>query len=67
MVQACQFRKDHEDSHFAACIFRYQREMAVKFCEYSVFVCIDDKHRVKVGEPNYLVAAAEKEKEYILC
>ncbi len=28
MVQARQFRKDHEDAHYAAAIFRYQRECA---------------------------------------
>ena len=36
MVQAHQFHKDHENSHFVACIFRYQREMAVDFCKYIV-------------------------------
>ena len=66
MVQARQFRKDHEDSHFAACIFRYQREMAVKFRKYIVFVCMDDKHRVKIGEPHYPVAAAERGKRVLV-
>ena len=60
MVQARQFRKNHEDAHYAAAIFRYQRELAVKFRQLSVFMCMDDKHRVKVGEPNYPVAAAER-------
>lgn len=60
MVQARQFRKDHEDMHYAAAIFRYEREYAVKFKEWSLFVCMDDKHRIKVGEPNYPVAAAER-------
>ena len=48
MVQARQFRKAHEDSHYAAAIFRYQREQAVMFREESLFICMDDKHRVKV-------------------
>ncbi len=60
MVQARQFRKHHEDAHYAAGIFRYQRELAVKFREFSTFFCMDDKHRLKVGEPNYPVAAAER-------
>ena len=54
------FQKSHEDSHYAAAVFRYQRELAVMFCEHSSFFCMDDKHRVKVGEPNYPVAAAER-------
>ena len=60
MVQARQFRKAHEDSHYASAIFHYQRELAVMFHDNSVFFCMDDKHRVKVGEPNYPVAAAER-------
>lgn len=66
MVQARQFRKDHEDSHFASCIFRYEREMAVMFRANSLFVCMDDKHRVKVGEPHYPVAAAERGKKVLV-
>ncbi len=45
MVQARQFRKEHEDSHYAADIFRYQREYAVMMREKSLFICMDDKHR----------------------
>lgn len=60
MVQARQFRKEHEDSHYAAAIFRYQREYAVMMREKSIFICMDDKHRLKVGEPNYPVAAVDR-------
>lgn len=66
MVQARQFRKDHEDAHFAAAVFRYQRECAVKFRDQSIFVCMDDKHRIKIGEPNYPVAAAERGKRVLV-
>ena len=59
-VQQRQFRKDHPDSHYAACIFRYQREYAVSMKEHSMFLCLDDKHRIKVGEPGFPVAAAER-------
>jgi hypothetical protein len=41
-------------------IFRYQRELAVKFRSFSNFSCVDNKHRVKVGEPGFPVAAAER-------
>lgn len=60
MIQARQFRKDHEDAHYAAAIFRYLREMAIHFRAHSTFVCMDDKHRIKVGEPGFPVAAAER-------
>ena len=66
MVQARQFRKDHEDSHYAAAIFRYQREYAVMMREHSAFVCLDDKHKVKVGEPGHPVAAVERGKRVLV-
>ncbi len=59
-VQQRQFRKDHPDAHYAAGVFRYQREYAVSVKEHSMFVCLDDKHRIKVGEPGFPVAAAER-------
>ena len=66
MVQARQFQKDHEDAHYAAAIFRYQREFAVMLRHNSLFVCMDDKHRLKVGEPNYPVAAAEQGRKVLV-
>ena len=60
MVQAQQFQKSHPDTHYAAALFRYQRELAVKFRSFSNFSCMDDKHCVKVGEPEFPVAAAER-------
>ena len=59
-VQQRQFRKDHPDAHYAAGVFSYQREYAVSVKEHSMFVCLDDKHRIKVGEPGFPVAAAER-------
>jgi len=43
MVQQRQFRKSHEDNHYAAAIFRYERECAIRFKEHSTFLCVDDK------------------------
>lgn len=48
MIQQRQFRKEHEDSHYAAAIFRYEREYSIKVCNHCNFVCVDDKHRAKV-------------------
>ena len=59
-VQQRQFRKDHPDCHYAAGVFRYLREYAVLFREHCLFYCLDDKHRIKIGEPNVPVAAAER-------
>ena len=49
-VQQRQFRKSHPDSHYGACIYQYQTEYAIKVHDHTVFVCLDDKHKIKVGE-----------------
>ena len=66
MVQARQFRKEHEDSHYAAALFRYERELSVLLRKHSNFMSIDDKHRLKVGEPGFPVAAAERGRKVIV-
>ena len=65
-VQQRQWRKQHPDSHYAACIYRYEREYAVLMREYSVFLSIDDKHKVKVGEPDLPVTSAERGRQVIV-
>ena len=59
-VQQRQWRRDHIDSHFAAACFRYMREYALMLRDYCYFVCLDDKHKIKIGEPNFPVASAER-------
>ncbi len=66
MVQSRQFRKNHVDSHYASALFRYEREFAIKYRQHSTFVCQDDKHSIKVGEPGYPVAAVERGKQVLV-
>ena len=66
MVQKRLFRKSHPDEHYCAALFRYQREFAVKYQQLTNFICIDDKHRLKVGEPGFPVAAAERGREVVV-
>ena len=60
MVQRRQWRKHHDDAHYAAAIFRYQREFSVKFHDWINFVCVDNKHKIKVGDPGNPLAAVER-------
>ena len=60
MIQKWQFRKSHQDKHYAAAVFRYLPECAIKLKENCTLVCIDDKHRLKMREPGFPVAAAER-------
>ena len=62
MVQQRQWRKEHMDSHYAACLYRYMREYAILVREFCLFISIDDKHKIPVGEPNFPIAAVERGK-----
>ena len=66
MVQMRQFRKLHIDEHYCAAIFHYLREYALLFKRQSLLICLDDKHRLKVGEPGFPVAAAERGRRVIV-
>ena len=66
MVQKRQFRKTHEDEHYAAAVFRYVREYTIQLKDQCTMVCIADEHRLKVGEPGFPVAAAERGRKVIV-
>ena len=66
MVQPRQFRASHPDAHYASTLFRYLREFAVRYHEHTTFVCQDDKHTIKVGEPGCPVAAVERGKAVLV-
>ena len=56
----------HIDMHYASALFRYQKEFVFKYREHTVFACIDDKHKVKVGELGYPVAMVERGKSVLV-
>ena len=60
MIHQRQWRHSHVDAHYAAAIFRYMREYALMLHDVCAFVCLDDKHKIKIGEPSCPVAAAER-------
>ena len=66
MVQARQLNHQHADEHYASAVFRYLRELAVKFREIATLVCLDDKHTIKVGEPGYPMAAVDRGKSVLV-
>ena len=66
MAQSRQFRASHPDAHYASALFRYLREFAVRYREHTTFVCRDDKHTIKVGEPGCPVAAVERGKAVLV-
>ncbi len=45
---------------------RYEREFLLKFRDQSTFVFLDDKHRVKVGDPGEPLAATKRGRRVII-
>jgi len=66
MVQKRQFRKTHPDTHYTAAVFHYMREYAIHLRDHCLFISLDDKHRIKIGEPGFPVAAAKCGKKVIV-
>ena len=44
----------------------FEKTFALKYRRYVGFICMDDKHTCKVGEPEFPVAAVECGKEVIV-
>jgi len=40
MVKKCQWRKQHCDVHYGAAIFKYLRELVIKFQDFTAFACL---------------------------
>ena len=66
MVQQRQFRHTHTDAHYCAALFRYLKQYALKLHEHALMACLDDKHRIKVGEPGLPVASVERGKKVLV-
>ena len=66
MIQARQLRSNHVDAHYASALFRYQKEFSIKFRDHLTFTSLDDKHTMKVGEPQCPVAAVERGKQVLV-
>ena len=66
MIQGRQFCQSHINCHYASALFRYEKCFSLKYRNFVSFVCMDDKHTCKVGEPNCPVAAVERGKQVIV-
>ena len=66
MVQKHQFKHSHVNDYYCAALFCCMKEFASRFRDLAVFISITDKHRIKVGEPSYSVAAAERGRHVLI-
>ena len=56
----------HESAHYCVAFWQYMREMSICHRNIIMLVSLDDKHKVKVGEPGYTLAAVERGKQVLV-
>ncbi len=66
IIQICQLQAYYLDVHYALALFCYEKEFAIKFCEITNFIFLDNKHYCKVEESGFPIAAIEKEKKVVV-
>ena len=66
MVQQRAVRKKSDDDHYCATLYKYARELAVAFKDYTAFVSTDDKNKIKVGEPDCPVSAVTRGRQVLV-
>ena len=57
MVQQRIIKKFSPDGHYGNALFKYAKQLAIKFSDHCPFISTNGKYKIKVGEPNFLVAA----------
>ena len=65
-VQTRQARTFHLDAHYAACMFKYLKHFCVKYRDNTVFLCMDDKAIVPVGEPHVPISTGVRAHNKVL-
>lgn len=51
MVQQRNIRKLSENDYYCNVLFKYAREIAIRFNEHPTFVSTNNENKIKVGEP----------------
>ena len=49
-VQSRLLRKNSDDAHYCAALFRYLREFCIQYRQWTCLISADDKHKVPIGE-----------------
>ena len=66
MVQLRNIRKFSPDDHYRHALFKYAKQLAIKFSDHCTFISTDDERKIKVGEPNFLVAIVARGKRVLM-
>ncbi|CAG8696839.1 6367_t:CDS:2, partial [Gigaspora rosea] len=49
-VQSQMLRKESDDAHYCAALFRYLREFCIQYHQWFSLIAADDKHKIPIGE-----------------
>jgi hypothetical protein len=49
-VQSRLLRKNSDDEHYCAALFRYLREFCIKYHQWTCLISADDKHKIPIGK-----------------
>ncbi|GES77742.1 hypothetical protein GLOIN_2v1780244 [Rhizophagus clarus] len=49
-VQSRLLRKNSDDAHYCAVLFRYLREFRIQYHQWTCLISADDKHKIPIGE-----------------
>ena len=66
MVQQHNIRKFSPDDHYCNALFKYAKQLAIKFSDHCAFISTNNKCKIKVGEPNFPVAFVASGKRVLL-
>ena len=65
MIKQRMVRRAHDNIHYAGAVYEYASEFAVSIHNLDSFICTNNKHKISVGEPGFLVAALPHERRKI--
>ena len=66
MMQQITLRKFSEDNHYCSALYRYARELALQYRDFTTFISTDDKNKIKCGEPGCPISAVTHEKKVLV-
>ena len=66
IVQQRNVHKYTPDNHYSAALYKYSRQLAIMFKEYTAFASTADKCKIKIDKPNFPVVALTRGKQVLV-
>lgn len=59
-------RSTYDDAHYCSCINKYLHSKATCLCDIRFYVCINDKHKISIGQTEYTLSALPRCKHVLV-